>query len=324
MRFARRASLVAATFAVACTAATAQTTPPDGIIATGVTIDGVAVGGMTESQARLALIEQRIKPRFASVRIILRARKIDVKPTALGYSIRLQPMIDAAMRYGRTVPISGPVDVPLNHSVARAKLVQTLRRGERVLMVRPRNAILSWRGYAPRVWPAKLGYAIRYQYAIPRIETFLLERPSRVVRIPARALRPAKRRIGVILVVNRATRTLTMYSDERRIRRFSVAVGTSTYPTPRGLFRVVSKQTNPTWFPPNSPWAKGLGPIPPGPGNPLGTRWIGTSASGIGIHGTYASWTVGTAASHGCLRMRIPEVEWLYNYVRIGTVVRIV
>ncbi len=75
---------------------------------------------------------------------------------------------------------------------------------------------------------------------------------------------------------------------------------------------------NPTWIPPNSPWAKGLEPIPPGPGNPLGTRWIGTSAPAVGFHGTPQDWSIGTAASHGCLRMHIPDVEKLYEQVQVG------
>ena len=91
------------------------------------------------------------------------------------------------------------------------------------------------------------------------------------------------------------------------------------HPTPLGRYRVVMKERNPTWNPPDSPWAAGLGPVPPGPANPLGTRWIGTSASGIGIHGTPAPSTVGTAASHGCIRMYMSEVEWLFERVRIGT-----
>ena len=68
---------------------------------------------------------------------------------------------------------------------------------------------------------------------------------------------------------------------------------------------------------------QGLGPIPPGNGNPLGTRWIGTSAPAIGIHGTYADYSIGSAASHGCLRMLIPEVEELYEDVAVGMPVEI-
>jgi lipoprotein-anchoring transpeptidase ErfK/SrfK len=99
---------------------------------------------------------------------------------------------------------------------------------------------------------------------------------------------------------------------------FGVAIGMPGHETPTGSFHVVDKRKNPTWLPPDSPWAKGLGPIPPGPGNPLGTRWIGTSAPGVGIHGTPADWSIGSAASHGCLRMHIPEVETLYEDVVVG------
>lgn len=114
------------------------------------------------------------------------------------------------------------------------------------------------------------------------------------------------------------SRTLVLYRDGKAYKTFRVAIGTPDHPTPTGNFKVVEKQTNPTWLPPDSPWAKGLGPIPPGPGNPLGTRWIGTSAPGVGIHGTPADWSIGSAASHGCLRMHIPEVENLYEDVVIG------
>jgi len=75
---------------------------------------------------------------------------------------------------------------------------------------------------------------------------------------------------------------------------------------------------NPTWLPPNSDWAKDAKPIPPGATNPLGTRWIGTSAPGVGIHGTPDDASIGSYASHGCIRMHIPDVEDLYARVVIG------
>ncbi|MCB0881525.1 MAG: L,D-transpeptidase family protein [Thermoleophilia bacterium] len=120
------------------------------------------------------------------------------------------------------------------------------------------------------------------------------------------------------IVVDLSERTLRLYRDGKVFKRYKVAVGQPAYPTPTGTFKVVNKQVDPTWMPPSSPWAKGLGPIPPGPGNPLGTRWIGTSAPAVGIHGTYADYSIGTAASHGCMRMHIPDVEDLYKYVSVG------
>jgi lipoprotein-anchoring transpeptidase ErfK/SrfK len=107
-------------------------------------------------------------------------------------------------------------------------------------------------------------------------------------------------------------------------RVFGVATGQSIYPTPLGRWSVVVKWRNPWWYPPNSDWAKGEKPVPPGPGNPLGTRWMGLSASGVGIHGTPDDASIGYSASHGCIRMHISDAEWLFNHVTIGTTVFIV
>lgn len=125
------------------------------------------------------------------------------------------------------------------------------------------------------------------------------------------------------IVVRLNRRTLTLYRDGKAVKTYPIAVGMPAYPTPIGTFKIVNKQMNPTWTPPESPWAAGLGPIPAGPGNPLGTRWIGTSATAVGIHGTYADWSIGSAASHGCLRMHIPDVEALYELVSVGMPVEI-
>jgi len=120
------------------------------------------------------------------------------------------------------------------------------------------------------------------------------------------------------IVIDQSECLLYFYQFGKLKLKFGVATGMPAYPTPNGFFHVVIMAKNPTWIPPDSPWAKGLEPIPPGSGNPLGTRWIGTSAPGVGIHGTPADWTIGTHASHGCIRMHIWEVEKLYDYVRVG------
>jgi lipoprotein-anchoring transpeptidase ErfK/SrfK len=86
------------------------------------------------------------------------------------------------------------------------------------------------------------------------------------------------------------------------------------------VWRIVDKQRNPWWYPPTtSSWARGLKPIPPGPGNPLGTRWMGLDASGVGIHGTNAPASIGYSLSHGCIRMQVPQAEWLFQHVQPGT-----
>ena len=100
---------------------------------------------------------------------------------------------------------------------------------------------------------------------------------------------------------------------------FAVAVGQPAYPTPDGHFTIISKVENPTWVPPpDAPWAQGAVPIPPGPGNPLGTRWMGLSAPGVGIHGTDDPASIGYSVSHGCIRMQIPDAERLFTMVSVG------
>ena len=124
--------------------------------------------------------------------------------------------------------------------------------------------------------------------------------------------------------IDLSERKLYLYSDGELVKTYSVAVGQPAYPTPVGSWKIISKVRNPIWTPPKSPWAVGMDPVPPGPGNPLGTRWMGLSAPAIGIHGTYADSSIGTAASHGCIRMHVGEAGDLFNRVYIGTPVEIV
>ena len=134
----------------------------------------------------------------------------------------------------------------------------------------------------------------------------------------------SKSGFGPVIVISRGSNSLRLFNGEQLARSFRVATGRAQYPTPTGSFRIVDMQMNPWWRPPDSAWAKGLKPIPPGPGNPLGTRWMGLSAPGVGIHGTPDAASIGYSASHGCIRMRIPDAEWLFDHVRIGTPVFIV
>ena len=125
------------------------------------------------------------------------------------------------------------------------------------------------------------------------------------------------------LVASLSQRKVRLIRNGKVWKTYPIAIGQSAFPTPTGEYEINDKQVDPTWYPPDSPWAAELATIPPGPGNPLGTRWIGTTAPAIGFHGTYATSSVGTAASHGCMRMHIPDVEELYEQVTIGMKVSI-
>jgi len=133
-----------------------------------------------------------------------------------------------------------------------------------------------------------------------------------------------RKSFGPVIVIHRGSNRLYLYRGVKEYRIFPVATGQSVYPTPLGNFQIVVMWRNPWWYPPNSAWAKGEQPIPPGPNNPLGTRWMGLSSPGVGIHGTNNDASIGYSVSHGCIRMHVHDAEWLFNHVAVGTPVFIV
>jgi peptidoglycan hydrolase-like protein with peptidoglycan-binding domain len=122
-----------------------------------------------------------------------------------------------------------------------------------------------------------------------------------------------------LVIIRRDAHRLYFYKGARPLRVFTVATGGTWTPTPHGRFRIVSKYRHPWWYPPDANWAKDLDPIPPGPKNPLGTRWMGLSVPGVGIHGTPHPASVGYSISHGCIRMKKRDAESLFRLVRVGT-----
>lgn len=124
------------------------------------------------------------------------------------------------------------------------------------------------------------------------------------------------------VVINLPERNLYVYRQGKPVRCYPVAIGMRGWETPVGDFTIVNKKKNPTWFPPK--WAVEEKPVRPGPGNPLGDRWMGLSVRGYGIHATNAPATVGRYVSHGCLRMYPEHAHELFNQVSVGTPVRII
>lgn len=130
-------------------------------------------------------------------------------------------------------------------------------------------------------------------------------------------------KLSFSIVVDLDDFALYLYQDDEIIKSYFIACGSMEYPTPTGEFIVTNKIKDPTWIPPDSLWAQEAEITEPGPDNPLGTRWIELNSSLVGIHGTNYPETIGMNVSHGCIRMTIPEVEELYEYVDIGTMVTI-
>jgi lipoprotein-anchoring transpeptidase ErfK/SrfK len=121
------------------------------------------------------------------------------------------------------------------------------------------------------------------------------------------------------IYIDRGSYTLRFYDHLKLVKSYTIAVGQQGLETPAGLYHALDKQVNPSWHVPNSAWAGSLAGqvIPPGPADPLKARWIGIF-DGAGIHGTDDIGSLGSAASHGCVRMSIPDVIDLYDRVQVG------
>ncbi len=133
------------------------------------------------------------------------------------------------------------------------------------------------------------------------------------------------------LLINLPELTLYHFVNGAYQRRYSLAVGRRSWPTPTGDYRIVNKARNPTWIVPASiqeemanSGREVLERVPPGPDNPLGEYWLGTSAPGVGLHATNRPWSIGTSASHGCIRMLPQDIAELFPQVEVGTPVKII
>jgi lipoprotein-anchoring transpeptidase ErfK/SrfK len=212
--------------------------------------------------------------------------------------------------------------VKLNRPRTLAYLKVVAHRFDRA----PADAQLALRGLRPLVSKERAGRSLRREKAMAAIFSAIAANERAPLKLQFAAAKPNVTRasIGPVIVIRRGSNRLYLYDGMRFERVFGVATGQSIYPTPVGRWSIVVKWRNPWWYPPNSAWAKGEKPVPPGPGNPLGTRWMGLSASGVGIHGTPDDASIGYSASHGCIRMHISDAEWLFNHVNIGTTVFIV
>jgi lipoprotein-anchoring transpeptidase ErfK/SrfK len=301
---------------VAAAPAHAQAPPPEPTIAAGVTIGGLDVEDLTAEQAHDA-VEAAFK---APLQLTFGKRAWSIRPVKLN----ARAAIDIAVTHA--LAAAPDTAVALDVKVKPRRIDRYVRYLEKIFHRDAKDARILLRRLAPQIVPERKGVDVRPVRMANAIKRALRQHDRGPLELIVRYREPAFTRadIGPTIVIHRGARRLYLYKKEKLLRIFKIAVGQSAYPTPLGRYRVIVKERNPQWDPPSSPWAEGLGPIPPGPGNPLGTRWIGTSAPAIGIHGTPQPWTVGTAASHGCIRMYMSDVEWLFERIRVGTPVFIV
>jgi hypothetical protein len=286
------------------------------MIAAGVSIGGVPVGGLTSADAYEAVDQSFSQP----LTIVVRSHRLAPQPGQLGGVARIG---EAVARAGSAVP---GTQIRLEVSVNRARVRSYVGVVAKRFDVQTVDAQLFLRNLRPWIAKPVIGLTLYRARAEAAIVGALVANKHGPLELRQKVTPPATTRtnFGPVIVIRRGSNGLHLYRGMRPWRVFPVATGQAIYPTPLGRFRIVVKWRNPWWYPPSSPWAAGLKPVPPGPGNPLGTRWMGLSAPGVGIHGTPDAASIGYSASHGCIRMRIHEAEWLFRQVRIGTTVFIV
>jgi len=310
----RRAVILVAFVALACAAAPNAAHMPT--IAPGVIVNGVYLGGLSSEPARARLAADFSRP----IPVVYGEKKWRVSLQQLGAGAS----IDAAV--ARALEARPGATFGLRVRWSSAKVQQFVDGIAKTIDTQPVDAALvSVTTSGPQISDSKDGIEVRRPLLRMRLERALSHSIRTRVGVPTRPLPASKTSsdFGSIIWVSRGSNTLRLYDGESLVRTLGVATGQAVYPTPAGMWHIVTMQENPWWIPPDSDWAKGEKPVPPGPGNPLGTRWMGLDAAGVGIHGTPDAASIGYSASHGCIRMKIPDAEWLFGQVSVGTPVYI-
>jgi lipoprotein-anchoring transpeptidase ErfK/SrfK len=313
----------------------------DDLIAKGVTVAGVDVGGMRADAARAALVrelrgalDQPIVVRRGDQRFTLSAADAGVHADVGG-------MIDEAVRKSRdgsivtrvTRDITGgseDAQVPARVNYSEQAVNGLVKRVAATLDQEPRDATVNFPSLdevkeqpGVEVRTAALRQRIAQSLTVPGVDR-VVKPPVDVVQPKVTTAQLAKK-YPVVLVADRTNFKLRLYKDLKLEKEYTVAVGAVGFDTPAGLYHIQNKAVNPTWTVPHSSWAGDLaGSVVPGgsPDNPLKARWLGIF-DGAGIHGTDQTYSLGHAASHGCIRMGIADVIDLYDRVPVGTPVYI-
>jgi len=330
----RRTLLLASVLAtvLAPTAAQAQA-PPEPVIRPGVTVAGVDVGGQPLSQAAGTIdraFRHQLVTRNVSVRVGGRGYSLPTRKVKLVFD----PAKSARRAYiaGNSTAVPKPVDVLPWTSYDRKKLSAFVARVDRSARVAPRNATVritlrrmirrksqSGREMDDKGLRKLLAKALRDPRAARQV------RPKRAVVRASVRTKDLARRYGTVVTIDKSSFRLRLFKRLKLSKSYGVAHGQPAYPTPSGLFSIANKAVNPAWTAPDSPWAGAYRneTVPGGSAeNPLKARWMGI-VGGVGIHGTGDPGSIGTRASHGCIRMTVPDVIDLYPRVPVGSPVLI-
>jgi hypothetical protein len=307
-------------------------------IAEGVTVAGVDVGGMDAEQAEGAVRRQLLAPLRHSLRVGYDGESWRLPGKKLKVNADLDAAVQEALDVSRDGGLptrviryvtGGDVDESVSADViySQPAVNRFVRRVAGEIDRAPQDATVAASGASLEIAPAEYGRKLRDNLLTKQLNAAVLNaNADHTIAARTHSVKPEVTGEEVVeeyptyLTLERATYTLRFWKNLKLAKTYTVAVGQEGLETPEGLYAIESKEVEPTWHVPESSWAGSLAgqDIPPGPSNPLKARWMGIF-EGAGIHGTEDTWSLGSAASHGCVRMSIPDVEELYDLVEVGT-----
>jgi lipoprotein-anchoring transpeptidase ErfK/SrfK len=307
-------------------------------IADGVTIGGVDVGGMDAAEAKQAVRAQLLDPLRHSLRVGWNGESWKLRGAGLRVHADLEAAVEKALDEsgsgglpGRLVRYvtGGSVDarVPAEITYSEPAVNHFVHTVAEAIDREPRDATVDATGDSLSVAPAQYGRKLRDDLLTRQLKHAVLNADAdHTITARTHSVKPEVTGSEVAseypsyLTLDRGTFTLRLWKHLKLAKTYTVAVGMEGLETPEGLYHIQEKQVNPSWHVPNSSWAGELAGqvIPPGPEDPIKARWLGIF-EGAGIHGTEETWSLGQAASHGCVRMSIPDVIELYPQVEVGT-----
>jgi len=310
-------------------------------IADGVRVGTVDVGGLTEAEARAKVRRELLEPLDEPIVVTYDGRTW--KLTAKDAHVRadVDGMVDEAMRRSQEGGVlerawrqatGGKVNatIPAQVEYSRKAISRFVADIKKDVDVAPVDAEISFNSAEDLgATDGRPGVELKARRLKRRIEAAIANPDAkRTVRAKTRTVEPAVTRetlaenYPVVLTVDRNAFKLHLWKGLKLEKTYDVRVGQQGLETPAGLYHIQNKAIDPAWNVPYSDWTGDLaGKVIPGgvPENPLKSRWMGIY-DGAGIHGIDPSQyhTIGTAASHGCVGMRIPDVEELYDEVPVG------
>lgn len=303
----------------------------------GTKIGGVLVGSRTSTEAEALLTERFVAPLHEPMKITAADFETEATPWEMGLRVDVHDIVrDALVRqhnapfpvrmWHRAFGEERPTEMTsvVDEKVFDTFLDKTFARVDQD-PVDARLEIVEGK-VKLRVHPHQLGREVDAEAAERRVFAAMMA-GAKSVELPVKVKEPALRTesFDTAIIISTSANILKLYGKGELRKTYRVATGTGGFPTPHGQFRITAKRMNPTWYNPNSDWSRGMPAfIPPGPNNPLGTRALNLNASGIRIHGTPDAGSIGTNASHGCIRMLMHEVEELFTKVNVGTPVLVV